>query len=42
MSSAMAFAGNKDLKPDAEKSAVPLKNGKQINRRRNKPVNKSR
>ncbi len=25
MSSAMAFAGNKDLKPDAEKSAVPLK-----------------
>jgi peptidoglycan hydrolase CwlO-like protein len=25
LSSAMAFAGNKDLKPDAEKSAVPVK-----------------
>lgn len=25
MSSAMAFVGNKDLKPDAEKSAVPVK-----------------
>jgi peptidoglycan hydrolase CwlO-like protein len=25
MSATMAFAGNKDLKPDAEKSAVPVK-----------------